>query len=492
MKKLFYLFLSGLVLWSCSDKDDNAFVPNPSENLEVHDFIWKGMNEWYFWQGDVDDLSDTRFSSNDEYLDFLGNYSDPEDLFDHLLYEKNDIDRFSWIVDDYEELLNSFRGENETFGFGPGSLVRVNDSGDVIWYVAYVIPNSPAAAAGMQRGDLIYKFDDIVLNNDENTIDQLNNNYFNNNAIKLEFATVNNEVISPTGEEVTLSRQTVQENPVHFSDIIQYNGKNIGYLVYNGFRNTYNGELNDAFEDFKNAGIDELVLDLRYNGGGSVETSTYLASMIYGQATTSDIFAKSVYNPKHQDENNTDTFADKARIFDKSTGDFTGDEVSINRLPSLNRVYILTSESTASASEMIINGLRPYMEVITIGETTYGKNVGSFTLFDSPDYGSRNINPDHKYAMQPITFTIYNSNDESDYVHGFIPDIKVKEFQSYEDLKQFGDTEESLFRAALDHISGLSARTMIQAEYSKIKEVKGLKDKPFSKEMYITPAEKQP
>ncbi|MBC9794817.1 S41 family peptidase [Sinomicrobium weinanense] len=491
MKKLFYLFLSGLVLWSCSDKDDDAFVPKPSGNLEVQDFIWKGLNEWYFWQGDVTDLSDTKFSSNEEYKDFLGNYSAPEDLFDHLLFRKGDIDRFSWIVDDYEELLNSFRGENETFGFGPGSLVRVNDNGDVIWYVAYVMPNSPAADAGMQRGDLIYKFDGIVLKDDENTIDQLNRNYFNNNSIKFEFATVDNGVLSPTGEEATLNRQTVQENPVHFSDVIPYEGKNIGYLVYNGFVNTYNEELNTVFEGFKNQNIDELVLDLRYNGGGSVETSTYLASMIYGEASASDIFAKSIYNPKHQEENNSDTFADKARTFDKSTGDPTGSEVQINRLTSLNRVYILTSQDTASASEMIINGLSPYMEVILIGETTYGKNVGSFTLFDAPGFGTRNINPNHKYAMQPITFTIYNKNDESDYVHGFTPDIEVREFESYEDLKPFGDTEESLLRAALNHISGLAARAAVTPE-STARDVKGLKEKPFSKEMYITPAEMEP
>lgn len=488
MKKLFYLFITGFIFWSCSDKDDDAFVPNPSENLEVQDFIWKGLNEWYFWQPDVTDLGDNRFSSNEAYQNFLGNYSDPENLFDHLLYQPGNTDRFSWIVDDYEELLNSFRGESEAFGFEIGGLVQVNDNEDVILYIAYVVPDSPADDAGMQRGDIVYKFDDVELNTQNY---EVVNNFYRNTSIKLEFATVNDGVITSTGEVANLSTRTVQENPVHFSDIIDYNGRKIGYLVYNGFRNTYNGELNDVFGSFKNEGINELVLDLRYNGGGSVETSTYLASMINGEAAANDIFAKSVYNTKHQEQNHSDTFADDARIFDKSTGDYTGDKVEINRLTSLNRVYILTSESTASASEMIINGLGPYMEVITIGETTYGKNVGSFTLFDSPNFTQNNINPNHKYAMQPITFTIYNKDDESDYTHGFDPDIEVKEFQSYEDLKQFGDTEESLFRAALNHISGISLRS-VTPEYSNVQELKGLKEKPFSKEMYIAPAEMEP
>ncbi|WP_461532765.1 S41 family peptidase [Sinomicrobium sp.] len=486
MKKIFYFLLSSAVLWSCSGDDDANFTPKTSEELEIHDFVWKGLNEWYFWQKDVDKLGDNKFTSNKDYENFLNKYDSPEELFDGLLYQKDQVDRFSWIVDDYEELLGSFRGESESFGFQIGDLVQISDDGTVIMYIAYVVPNSPASEAGIKRGDIVYKIDDVELNTSNF---QVVNNYYNNSSIKLSFATVQGDVLTPTGNTQILHTRTVLENPVRHSEIITLGDKKIGYLVYNGFNNTYNGELNDVFADFKTANIDELVLDLRYNGGGSVETCTYLASMIYGKASASDTFAESIFNDKNTRQNSKDTFADKARIFNKTTGNDTGDKVDINRISSLNRVYVLTSNDTASASEMIINGLSPYMEVVVVGDTTYGKNVGSITLFDSPTFDTRNINPNHLYAMQPITFTIYNKDGESDYIQGFTPDIQVLEYEYWDDIKAFGDIDEALLAAALQDISGIQAKRAPQPrQYAK---VKGLKERPFSKEMYITPGEMQ-
>ncbi|RAV30335.1 S41 family peptidase [Sinomicrobium soli] len=485
MKKFFYFLLTGMVLWSCSDNDDETFIPHPSEEYEIQDFVWKGLNEWYFWQEDVENLGDGRFASNKAYEDFLNTHNSPEALFEDLLYRKDEIDRFSWIVDDYEVLLGSFRGESESFGFEIGDLVKAYQDDDaVIMYVGYVIPNSPASEAGIKRGDIIYKVDDVELNTSNY---QVVNNFYNNTSIKLGFATVEDNVITPTGNTQILNTRTVLENPVHHSEVISYNNKKIGYLVYNGFRNTYNGELNDIFEDFKGENIDELVLDLRYNGGGSVETCTYLASMIYGKASASDVFAESIFNTKNTGENTTDTFADKARIFDKSSGNDTGDKIEINRISSLSRLYVLTSAATASASEMIINGLRPYMEVVVVGDTTYGKNVGSFTLFDSPTFDYKDVNPNHLYAMQPITFTIYNKDGESDYTHGFTPDIPVFEYNYWDDIRPFGDTDEALLATALQDISGLQARSAAQPEEAS--RMKGIRKKPFSREMYITPGE---
>src|SRR5690606_40452141 len=115
-------------------------------------------------------------------------------------------------------------------------------------------------------------------------------------------------------------------------------------------------------------------------------------------------------------------FYNSVYFFDKTTGNLTnGDSpAEMHRLNTLSRLFILTSDNTASASEMIINGLKPYLnEVVLIGDTTYGKNVGSFTIYDSPNFGPNNINPNHNVAIQPITLLIFNKNDESDYVAGF-------------------------------------------------------------------------
>ncbi|MBK5210324.1 MAG: peptidase S41, partial [Flavobacteriaceae bacterium] len=267
------------------------------------------------------------------------------------------------------------------------------------------------------------------------------------------------------------------------------NGKKVGYLVYNGFRSSYNDELNTAFAYFKSEGIQELVLDLRLNGGGSVETTAYLASMIYANAG-SDKFAILKYNSKHSDRNGTAYFYNTLNVYDvndKKTG-----EETINRLTNINQLYVLTSGSTASASEMIINGLRPFMPVKVIGTTTYGKNVGSITLYDSPssDFKDKNsANSAHLYAMQPIVFQIYNKLDQSDYINGFEPDLnlKVEEFRFWNAILPFGDENEVVLKAALDDIRGISAKQAKSFKFSEIKEFEVSKlEKRFDKEMYIT------
>ena len=203
-----------------------------------------------------------------------------------------------------------------------------------------------------------------------------------------------------------MTRALVTANPVHLKKVFDnIAGKRVGYLVYNQFSSSFNDELNDVFADFKAAGVNELVLDLRFNGGGSVLTSSYLASMIYQNAGTMR-FINLVFNAKHSDQNDNYNFGNKLNRYD-SDGKTQGSE-SINRLSTLNRLYILTSKGTASASELIINGLKPYMSSIKlIGATTYGKNVGSITLYDAPKYDyarESGANPTHKYAMQPIVF----------------------------------------------------------------------------------------
>ena len=290
-------------------------------------------------------------------------------------------------------------------------------------------------------------------------------------------------------EDKTITAEVISENPVHFHKIFSdINGNKVGYLVYNGFRTSYNDELNAVFAEFKSNVIDELVLDLRLNGGGSVQTSAYLGSMI-NQAASTDVFAELRFNEKRTNQNGAYDFGNTMNIYN-SSGDKIGEE-AINRLSNLNRVYILTSGSTASASEMIINGLKPFMEVIVIGTQTYGKNVGSITLYDSPaslytDEDSANAS--HKNALQPIVFQIFNKNLESDYYHGFVPDIEVKEYYSWNDIKEFGNEEETVLKGALDHIRGISSRPMKPYKFDQIEafDVFELESR-FEKEVYIDP-----
>ena len=500
MKKLNFLilfyFLLALSVTSCSKNDDDPNpTPTPTPNNqvtldnEVNDFVWKAMNSWYNWQNRVTNLLDSKDDNKDNYYTFLNSYSDPADLFYNLCYnhisivgEANATDKFSWFIEDYVEQNKEFQGISLSFGFRL-QTVRINDAGDVILYVRYVAPDSPADLAGIKRGDIISGIDGITLNANNYSSAAAN---LSNETVTLSFVDeVDGELVYL--EDKTITAAEVSEDPVYLKKVFNdINGEKVGYLVYNAFRSSYHSELNTAFEYFKNEGVTELVLDLRLNGGGSVLTSAYLASMIYANAGT-DNFAVLKFNSKHSNENGAYTFEDKLNVYNVD-GEKTGEQ-NINRLTTLDRLYVLTSGSTASASEMIINGLKPFISVKVIGTTTYGKNVGSITLYDSPDSQYTNeqtANSSHKNAMQPIVFQIYNKNNESDYTQGFTPDIEVKEWYYWNNILPYGDENEALLKAALDDIRGLSSRMEIpkNAEFYKLKDLSNIEPK-FSKEMYI-------
>jgi hypothetical protein len=213
--------------------------------------------------------------------------------------------------------------------------------------------------------------------------------------------------------------------------------------MYNGFYSNYDTELNEAFGLLKSQGITDLVLDLRYNGGGSIQSATRLASMITG-SFKGQVFAKQQWNARIQ-----------ARISSNNSANFFTDEVEFAPINSLNmnKVYILTSKSTASASELVINGLIPYIGVVQIGDVTTGKNVGSITLYDSPTFTKNNRNPNHRYAMQPIVLKIVNSTGYGDYQSGLVPTYKQVEYIN--NLGTLGDASETLLSIAIAKITGV-------------------------------------
>ena len=354
------------------------------------------------------------------------------------------------------------------------------------------MPNSPAANAGIKRGDLIYKVDGVEL-----TVDDFSaiNNVFRNPNISLELANVENGQLNPIVQEYSLTAALITENPVHYHSIIEEGNKKIGYLVYNGFRNTFNGELNEVFGIFKSEGVDELILDMRYNGGGSVLTSAFLASMIDGNVPAdNETFARLQYNEKRDPQNGFSyPFFDEVFLYDKTSSARIGEE-NMNRLTTVDRLYVIGGQRTASASEMIINGLRPYMPVIHIGETTVGKNEGSITVVDSSapytNVNSRNSN--HTVGMQPIVFQIFNSLNQSDYTFGFEPDVEVREGDFATNIKPFGDTSEALLRAALDAINGTTSKSIFRLDQNSnsIKPLEeGVEFPKFTNEMYLMDSE---
>lgn len=464
--------LMSIGILSCKDDDDG--MP-PSES--VNDFIWKSMNLWYYWQNSVPNLSDNRFTSQSEYSNFIQSQS-PNELFFNLLYDYGNTDRFSWIVSDYRTLQEQFAGINKSFGMDYGLVRETPNSNEVFGYVQYVVPNSPASNAGFVRGDIFTRINGTQLNT---------SNYaslLGQNTASFGFGYFENGNLMESSEEISLTRTEVVENPIYLSTVLEMGGQKIGYLVYNGFRANYNDELNNAIIQLKNQGINDLILDLRYNGGGSVQTATYLGTMITGQFM-GQAFTNLKYNSKMSNQNSSFNFENSARWYDDNLnqiGSFPLEKLN------LDRVFILTSGSSASASEMLITCLDPFINVQTIGTKTYGKTVGSITLYDSPSsyYTSdQNINPNHTVAMQPIVFEYKNSQNQSGPTFGIHPEIEINEIDFLENLPALGDPTEPLLAGALNSILGpIVPKTATTTGQKSILTSSNLME-PFGSEMYL-------
>lgn len=417
---------------NCSDDYDDVL-----NYRSAKDFVWSGLNQYYLYQESVPDLFDTRFPSLALYDEFLNTYSSPEALFFDLKREDN-VDRFSVIFNDYEVLENLLSGSNKNNGVDYELRRKTPGSEELFGIVRYILPNSNASNKPVSRGFIFY-----AVNNTPLTTSNYNS-LLANETYTLNFADYNNGNITSNGQSVTLTKTEYSENPVFIKNTHILNGKKVGYLLYNGFYSNYKNELNEAFAYFQAENITHLVLDLRYNSGGSVQVATELASMITGQFNNA-IFAKQQWNSKiiSAYQNNLETFNNR----------FTSTLSNGNVIHSLNlsQVYIITTKATASASELIINGLNPYINVVKLGSTTTGKNVGSITLYDSPTFQKTNVNPNHKYAMQPIVLKIINKNNFGEYSNGFSPDVSINE-----DLANFGtlgENSETLLAAALNYIN---------------------------------------
>ncbi len=439
-----------------------------SKTLEVNDYIWKAMNSYYLWKDEVPDLSDSRFKSQLELNNFLDGFNDSEAFFESLVYNRDQVDRWSWVVDDYEALIRYFQGVRTTTGMRIGLVREQAGSDNLFAYVKYVLPGSDAESKGIARGNVFRKVD-----NQQLTV-QNYKDLFNNDNLSIELAIWTGGTLTDTGTIVDLVKTQINENPVYKTEVLHYAGKNIGYLMYNGFTGTYDRALNDAIGTLKSQGIDELVLDLRYNPGGSVATMQYLASMITGQFTGQTLLNYQ-WNPQRQIYMQNHYPSNLQRYFVNNMADGT----PINHL-NLSKVYVIATGGSASASESLMNCLEPYVDVIHIGTPTHGKYTASVTLFDSPDFSGRNVNPNHKWALQPIVLKVSNADGVTDFVNGLQPDIDFPE--DYANMGVLGDVNEPLLNRALQYIQNGSIYAARQSH--RFEEIY-YKPEAFYDEMYV-------
>ena len=466
MKSIFKFALLTFIFsltFSCFEDNDDSV----SGSSDIKNFVWKAMNFAYLYKIDSPNLANDRFASEGDYQSFLNNYESPEGLFESLIFDRETVDRFSWITNDSIALEQQFSGITKTNGAEFNFYYAPGSTSDVFGIVRLVQPNSNAGTTTLTRGQVFNKIDGVPLTNDNLRTLLSSETYTLNIATYNTNGTDDPEDDSLTDgtETITLSKAVYSENPIFKTEVLTVNNENVGYLMYNGFVADYDAQLNAAFAEFQSQNIQQLVLDLRYNPGGSVNSATALGSMITG--ISSGIFAKLQYNSDLQSLNTNYDF----------TSTLSGE--AINSV-GLNKVYVIATGSSASASEMIINSLRSHIEVVQIGTKTVGKSQASVTLYDSSDFGKQGANPGHLYALQPLVAITVNKDDQAVPPTGLIPTIEVKEIVS--NYGVLGDPSEPLLAAALAAIQ--SGRFAIDV-YGITPILDSNSFKPHSQEMYL-------
>lgn len=362
----------------------------PDLDMLANEQLVEVMEEYYLW---YDKMPAANYKL----------YPSPVELLDALIYK--DLDRWSYISTKQE--VDAYYNEAEYVGYGIGMGF---DQQNNLW-ITFVFEDSPLAAFGADRGWRIGKINNTVVTPSNA-----------NSLLALPSATFS--LIDPDNVEViaNVSKRAVVMNTVLMDSVYDTSVGKVGYFVLKGFVGPTIDELDDIFDDFLTEGVSELIVDLRYNGGGSVQTAVHLANLIVGAKANSELLGRYVHNDKQVERDEDIIITQKPNSID------------------LSRVVFITTGNSASASELLVNGLFPHMDVTLVGQDTYGKPVGMY-IFTSESFD---------WAFVPICFKIVNANNEGDYYDGIPVDILASDGVSF----PFGDINEASLAAALASITG--------------------------------------
>lgn len=423
--KIFLVVLTVTCLLSCKEDLEKSSV------FEVNEWIYREMQEWYLW---TDDLSRSP------------NYAQESGLFYQSLLVSQD--RFSFYYEDYQTLINLLNGVSLDPGFEYRLFYDKNNPNNILGSILYVKPDSPASEAGLRRGDLFSKINGVTMNeaNHRSLLESMQST-FEMSFTRYDFG---NETF---GNEkwITLTPVEYAENPFLLDTVYQISEKKIGYLIYNFFATgptenstIYTQTMDQIFSGFKAEGISELIVDFRYNSGGSETSVKNLASYIVPPQFIGRNLIKKQYNTALQNyiANEPSLGSDYLNV------QFENKASSIGNQLSSGNVYFITSSRTASASEATINALKPFLNLKIIGDTTLGKDVGSRTISDEN-------NKSNRIGLQPIIVKIVNDSNE-DYPLGFVPKVTITEGGRM--LYPLGNVNEQLLQAAINEIVPLPAR----------------------------------
>lgn len=416
---LIYICLTCLVV-SCSSIDDQYIEDSVTTtqdqdkietNVAQNEWIYEKMTLNYYWNYEMPDSLSLDFSA------------EATTFFPLLL---STSDRFSWI-----EVNDSYTksGSYETLGIKWQEYVGC--SGETLCRTLQVAQNSVASNYGIKRGDWFVKNadDDNILNI---TLGSLDDQY---------------SFVSERNISIYANTKTEQETSysVSLDSVYTYDDHKIGYFVYDSFEDTsgvvsnpYRTELRELMTEFKNAGVDDLIVDLRYNSGGYISICIYLSTLMLSDEYLGTTYGFNEYNAIISQEYLESTGQAEEQLYFFETDDVLGTNLG------MQKIYVILTGDSYSASEAFTNALSPIMEVIHVGTSSGGKGVGSYSIADSR----------YEYQLQPITFRYYNRDHQTVADSGLTPTIYADESLE-EVIYDLGDTRELLLSAAIDDILGL-------------------------------------
>ena len=385
------------------------------------------MRVWYYWKQDIPHTNDLNY------------FSPPFEFFASVLSEQDGKDGQPFSTIDSLDAPATRGVPSTDYGYGFQYTTNHVEDNDTALYarLLYVSPDSPAGEAGLERGDWILEMDGEPIT--ENNYSRLNGG--EGITLTVGYYDAAQDTILAYAEPQTLApARTFYDNPVHYRNVYVSGSKRVGYLVYNHFTGgltengtEYDDDLREAFSYFATEQVNEFVLDLRYNNGGQLSCASLLCAMLAPSSALGQTLAYLEFN---------ESIGEQEMVFNESL-------IQGGANLNLSRLYVLTSTETASASEMLINCLKPYMEVVLVGGTTVGKNVASRAF----------VNEELMLEMRPIVCKLYNADRESEYAEGFTADVSVDENGDMARFLPFGNPDELMLYTALNLINGTQSGT---------------------------------